>query len=94
MTQWVHNLDPGIPSKASNIIPVCVVLTVVATVATLLRCYVRMNMLKVFGADDWVIVASTVSPSHAIRIFGYSASKLLGLTWCLDLQHSLQCTGY
>lgn len=74
MTQWVHNLDPGIPSKASNIIPVCVVLTVVATAATLLRCYVRMNMLKVFGADDWVIVASTVSPSHTIWVQHFKAS--------------------
>lgn len=64
MTQWVHNLEPGIASKASNIIPVCVVLTVVATTATLLRCYVRVNMLKVFGADDWVIVASTVSSPY------------------------------
>lgn len=88
MTQWVHNLEPGTSSKALNIIPVCVVLTVVATAATLLRCYVRVNMLKVFGADDWVIVASTVS-----LLFGWGTA-LPRLTLCLDLQYSVQCTSY
>lgn len=88
MTQWVHNLRPGIESQASLIIPVCVALTVVATAATILRTYVRVKMLKVFGADDWVIVASTVSSSQYMRL------GVTVLTLCLDLQHSLQCTGY
>jgi hypothetical protein len=59
--QWVHNLAPGIVSQAPMIIPVCVALTVLAVAATLLRCYVRIFMLKTFGADDWVIVFSVVS---------------------------------
>ncbi|KAH0613717.1 uncharacterized protein H6S33_005603 [Morchella sextelata] len=58
--QWVHNLAPGIVSQAPMIIPVCVALTVLAVAATLLRCYVRIFMLKTFGADDWVIVFSAV----------------------------------
>ncbi|RPA93285.1 hypothetical protein L873DRAFT_68144 [Choiromyces venosus 120613-1] len=69
MTQWVHNLKPGIESQAPQIIPVCVSLTVIAVIATALRCHVRVNMLKIFGADDWVILASTVCPIHLAYIF-------------------------
>ena len=58
--QWVHNLKPGTHSQAPQIIPVCVVLTLVAFIFTALRCYVRTKMIKSFGADDAVILASTV----------------------------------
>lgn len=78
MTQWVHDLKPGVKSQASLIVPVCVVLTVVATAATLLRSYVRLKMLKVFGADDWVIVASTVSSSQYIQ-YDWGLQHLLGV---------------
>ena len=58
--QWVHDVKPGTKSQAPQIIPVCVVLTLVAFFVTALRCYVRAKMIKSFGADDAVILASTV----------------------------------
>lgn len=31
-----------------------------AAIAVLLRCYVRIHMLRIFGIDDWVMVAAMV----------------------------------
>lgn len=32
-----------------------------AALVVLLRCYVRISMLRIFGADDWVMVGALVS---------------------------------
>lgn len=37
-----------------------------AAVVVLLRCYVRVCMLKVFGIDDWVMMFAMVS--HRVRL--------------------------
>jgi hypothetical protein len=89
MTQWVHNLKPGIESQAPQIIPVCVVLTAIAVIATALRCYVRINMLKTFGIDDTVIIASTVRPIFLQLYPGMSKVDMPA-----DLQHNLQCSSH
>ena len=83
--EWVHNLKPGSHSQAPQIIPVCAVLALVAFFFTALRCYVRTKMIKSFGADDAVVLASTVIPP--LCILTQERSKL---TISEDLQHYLQ----
>jgi hypothetical protein len=50
-----------------------------ATLVVILRCYVRIAMLRVFGVDDYVIVLATVSaeyPKNAqvLKLLGYFSS--------------------
>ena len=41
----------------------------VATLVVLLRCYVRLVMLKVFGIDDYVMVVAMVCKLSALEAF-------------------------
>jgi hypothetical protein len=41
---------------------VCYVFGVLASVATLLRCYVRLYLVKSFGVDDYFMALALVRP--------------------------------
>ena len=47
---WSHQLQA-----------VCYTFVVTAVISTLLRCYVRVRLIKDFGVDDWCMVAALVS---------------------------------
>lgn len=49
-------------SKASKIIGVNSAALVLAITTTLLRCFVRIRLIKAFGLDDWLMTAATVCP--------------------------------
>ena len=47
-------------SKASKILGVNSAALVLAITTTLLRCFVRIRLIKAFGLDDWLMTAATV----------------------------------
>lgn len=50
-----------IPNRGPELQAVCIALLVLAVVATALRCYTRVFILRAFGLDDGVMVFATVS---------------------------------
>jgi len=54
-------------SNASNLMIQAGTIFVIALAVTLLRCYVRLVMLKAFGKDDWTILVSMVRNYLIIR---------------------------
>jgi hypothetical protein len=40
---------------------------VLAGITCLLRCYVRLVLIKTFGLDDWLIVTSMVRTNQLVR---------------------------
>lgn len=51
----------AIPNRAPELIGVNIAFLATAIIANALRCIVRVKMVKAFGIDDWLMVASTVS---------------------------------
>lgn len=47
--------------RAPEFFKVLVVMIILATVATALRVYVRLKIVKAFGVDDYFMVAALVS---------------------------------
>jgi hypothetical protein len=39
-----------------------------AIIANLLRCFVRVRMVKAFGVDDWLMVGATVSDTEYLAL--------------------------
>lgn len=66
---------PGTPEKMehneSNLGPLLLGMNItgaiLAGITCLLRCYVRLFMLKAFGLDDWLMVISTVRTTKLVR---------------------------
>jgi len=54
-------------SNASNLMIQAGTIFGIALAVTLLRCYVRLVMLKAFGKDDWTILVSMVRNYSIIR---------------------------
>lgn len=54
----------AIPNRGPELIGVNIAFLVTAIIANALRCVVRVKMVKAFGVDDWLMVASTVSDTH------------------------------
>jgi hypothetical protein len=51
----------AIPNRGPELVGVNVAFMATAFLANALRCIVRVKMVKAFGVDDWLMVASTVS---------------------------------
>ena len=51
----------AIPNRGPELIGMNVAFLATAIIANALRCIVRLKMVKAFGVDDWLMVASTVS---------------------------------
>jgi hypothetical protein len=47
-------------TNASQIMAITSTFFAIALLVVLLRCYVRITMLKVFGIDDWIMVFAMV----------------------------------
>lgn len=56
----------AIPNRGPELVGVNVAFMATAFLANALRCVVRVKMVKAFGVDDWLMVASTVSELRLI----------------------------
>ena len=63
-------------SNARHLVTETSILCGFAALAVLVRCYVRVVMLKAFGHDDWTMVLALVRHSMYIDIF-YTNDLLL-----------------
>lgn len=54
--------DPSsVPNRGRTLVAVNITFAVAAVLANILRCYVRLGMVKAFGNDDWLMAFATVS---------------------------------
>lgn len=54
-----------VENRGPQLIGVNVLFLTLAVIATTLRCYVRIKMVKAFGLDDWLMVGAAVClPIH------------------------------
>lgn len=51
----------GVPNRGPQLIAVVSVLLAFSLTAIILRCYVRISLVKAFGVDDYLMVFATVS---------------------------------
>ena len=53
--------DPhSVPNRGPELVAVNITFTVAAIIANMLRCYVRVFMVRAFGLDDWLMSLATV----------------------------------
>ncbi|KAL6399695.1 hypothetical protein AUP68_17101 [Ilyonectria robusta] len=57
---WTYNVPGDPPTTGPQITSLAIVFTAVALLTVSLRVYVRGFMLKAFGIDDWIIIATWV----------------------------------
>ncbi|KAI1871914.1 hypothetical protein JX265_005900 [Neoarthrinium moseri] len=50
-----------VENRGPELLKVCITLLTFAVIATLLRCYTRLWVVKAFGADDWTMVFACIS---------------------------------
>lgn len=50
----------AVENRGPQLIGVNVLFLTLAVIATTLRCYVRIKMVKAFGLDDWLMVGAAV----------------------------------
>ncbi|KAI1086895.1 hypothetical protein F5B19DRAFT_101983 [Rostrohypoxylon terebratum] len=48
-------------NRGPELMRVCIALLTTTVIAIFLRCYTRLGIVKAFGADDWTMMAATVS---------------------------------
>jgi hypothetical protein len=56
----------AIPNRGPELVGVNIAFLTTAITANALRCIVRVKMVKAFGVDDWLMVASTVSDAKPV----------------------------
>jgi hypothetical protein len=70
-TQDVDLAPDKMEHEESNLGPVLlginITAVILAGITCLLRCYVRLFMLKAFGLDDWLMVISTVRTTKLVH---------------------------
>jgi hypothetical protein len=54
----------AVENRGPELQAVCYTLAVAAVIATSLRCFVRVLLVKNFGFDDWCMCSALVSLSH------------------------------
>ncbi|KAJ4318376.1 hypothetical protein N0V84_006885 [Fusarium piperis] len=58
MAGWTYNAPEDAPTSGPQISSLAIVFTAIALLVVIMRVYVRGFMVKAFGADDWVIIAT------------------------------------
>ena len=58
----------AIPNRGPELVGVNIAFLATAIIANLLRCIVRVKMVKAFGVDDWLMVGATVSDNEFIAL--------------------------
>ncbi|KAB8220660.1 hypothetical protein BDV33DRAFT_203301 [Aspergillus novoparasiticus] len=77
---WVYNLEKPDPhSDFGQVIAICLVFTIAAFLAIVLRFYIRIHTKRSLWLDDYAALYS------AIMVAGYCASSILQTRWGLGL---------
>ncbi|KAJ4326421.1 hypothetical protein N0V94_000096 [Neodidymelliopsis sp. IMI 364377] len=71
----------AIPNRGPELLGVNIAFVATAIIANALRCIVRVKMVKAFGVDDWLMVAST------IFFIGYAVSSSIGARYGTGRHH-------
>ncbi|KZM23401.1 uncharacterized protein EKO05_0003931 [Ascochyta rabiei] len=71
----------AIPNRGPELVGVNIAFVATAVIANALRCIVRVKMVKAFGTDDWLMVAST------IFFIGYVISSTIGAHYGTGRHH-------
>ncbi|KAG9201763.1 hypothetical protein G6514_005379 [Epicoccum nigrum] len=71
----------AIPNRGPELVGVNVAFMATAFLANALRCVVRVKMVKAFGVDDWLMVAST------LFFIGYGVSSTIGAHYGTGRHH-------
>ena len=63
-------MTDNIPNRGPELLGVNWFFAISALLAVLMRCYVRIGIVKKFGLDDWMMAAATVcDSSHRLFLF-------------------------
>ncbi|KAE8331904.1 hypothetical protein BDV39DRAFT_200560 [Aspergillus sergii] len=77
---WVYNLEKPDPhSDFGQVVAICLVFTIAAFLAIVLRFYIRIHTKRSLWLDDYAALYS------AIMVAGYCASSILQTRWGLGL---------
>jgi hypothetical protein len=55
----------AVPDRGPELLGVNITFITTATIAYLLRCYVRVKMVKAFGLDDWLMGLALVCTGYS-----------------------------
>ncbi|KAJ4256111.1 hypothetical protein NW762_009187 [Fusarium torreyae] len=80
MTGWTYNALGDPPTDGPQITSLGAVFTSVALITVVLRVYVRGFMLKSFGIDDWIIIATWIASC------GFAIVTVIQTKWGLGLK--------
>ena len=73
---WVYNLKtPDAPTEAPRLIAIAITLSAVASIAILLRLYVRISVTKQLRLDDYAALSSVVRCLPTPSVIGISMSR-------------------
>ena len=88
---WVINGTEHLDdvSNYRTIVGVCIALATLTTIVVSLRAYCRAVILKVLGADDYVIFFTAVSTDESLSI---NITDFVCLGMCYHIQRSLYRT--
>ncbi|KAK1908997.1 hypothetical protein P3342_011074 [Pyrenophora teres f. teres] len=71
----------AVPNRGPELLAVNIAFVTTAILACLLRCYVRIFMVKAFGRDDWLMVIATVF------FMAYTTSSTVGIHYGTGHHH-------
>ncbi|KAF2877162.1 hypothetical protein BDV95DRAFT_481101 [Massariosphaeria phaeospora] len=72
----------SIPNRGPELLAVDILFLAAAVIANLLRCYVRIAMVKAFGVDDWLMAIAT------LFFVAYCSSSISGVRHGTGRHHS------
>ncbi|EUC27626.1 hypothetical protein COCCADRAFT_111214 [Bipolaris zeicola 26-R-13] len=64
----------AVPNRGPELLAVNIAFVTTAVLACLLRCFVRVRMVKAFGLDDWLMVVAT------LFFVAYTTSSCIGIS--------------
>ncbi|USP82283.1 hypothetical protein yc1106_09557 [Curvularia clavata] len=71
----------AVPNRGPELLAVNIAFVTTAVSACLLRCYVRLRMVKAFGLDDWLMVIAT------LFFIAYTTSSCIGIKYGTGHHH-------
>lgn len=85
-------------NRGPELLGVDIAFMVTAILANVLRCYVRIRMVKAFGRDDWLMVVATVSSQptkvkhiadkRQLGFIAYGTSSIIGVHYGTGRHHA------
>ncbi|KAH7304719.1 integral membrane protein [Stachybotrys elegans] len=78
---WVRNAADGVETDGPLITGVAAAMSAIAFSLVVCRMHIRINLIRAFGHDDWLIVVALIGA------LGYAISSIIQTTWGLGLRH-------